>query len=327
MDDRAAMQQRMQNAYPKLSKGKQKATQFIMSNLDEVAFMTTSALARKIDVSESLIVRLAKDLGFRGYPDFQEACRTLVLGQLGKADLFERGVRVTGGDPASVVIRRDLHNIRNTMRHNPGPVLEQAVDLLQKAKRVRILAGRTSIGPGLILSIYLNELLNDVDIVTPSYGNMFDVLRRLGPEDVAVPISFSHYTRTTIEAARFVKERGCKILAITDLVGSPLQPIADVCLHAEVGGVSFNIAHTAAISLVNVLIHMVGLRNKDTVASLLREVDRLTHNRLYYERRPDREPSSSGTFDSSSPAGTAASGGLGGSGGLSSSIYGGNKST
>ncbi len=279
------VRQRVEAAFPRLSARKREAARFIAANTDEVAFLTAADVARRVGVSESLIVRLTRDLGFRGYTDLQEACQALMRGQLGKVDLFERGVSLAHGDEVNVVVRRDLQNIRATMRYNSTETIERAADMLAQARRVRVIAGRTSAGPGIILAIYLNELLGDVELVTPGFGDMFDNLRKLGEDDLAIAISFSHYTKTTIDAARYVKARGCKLVAITDPVGSPLAQIADLTLAAEAKGVSFAVSHAGVVVLTNVLIYAVGLRKRDTVRHLLREADEVFHDYIYYERR------------------------------------------
>lgn len=51
----------------KLSKGHKKIASYIKENYDKAAFMTASALGRKVGVSESTVVRFATELGFKGY--------------------------------------------------------------------------------------------------------------------------------------------------------------------------------------------------------------------------------------------------------------------
>lgn len=57
----------------KLSKGHKKIASYIKENYDKAAFMTASALGRKVGVSESTVVRFATELGFKGYPNFKKS--------------------------------------------------------------------------------------------------------------------------------------------------------------------------------------------------------------------------------------------------------------
>ena len=56
----------------KLSKGHKKIASYIKENYDKAAFMTASALGRKVGVSESTVVRFATELGFKGNPELQK---------------------------------------------------------------------------------------------------------------------------------------------------------------------------------------------------------------------------------------------------------------
>lgn len=49
----------------KLSKGHKKIASYIKENYDKAAFMTASALGRKVGVSESTVVRFATELDLR----------------------------------------------------------------------------------------------------------------------------------------------------------------------------------------------------------------------------------------------------------------------
>ena len=62
----------------KLSKGHKKIASYIKENYDKAAFMTASALGRKVGVSESTVVRFATELGFKGYPELQKELQQMI---------------------------------------------------------------------------------------------------------------------------------------------------------------------------------------------------------------------------------------------------------
>ncbi|MPM49923.1 putative HTH-type transcriptional regulator YbbH [bioreactor metagenome] len=53
----------------------------------------------------------------------------------------------------------------------------------------------------------------------------------LSPEDIAIVISYSGQTRETVFAARAARERGCKVIAITQANGNTLAKLADFLLY------------------------------------------------------------------------------------------------
>ena len=55
------------------SKGQRLIAKFITEHYDKVAFMTASKLGVTVGVSESTVVRFATEIGYRGYPELQQA--------------------------------------------------------------------------------------------------------------------------------------------------------------------------------------------------------------------------------------------------------------
>jgi DNA-binding MurR/RpiR family transcriptional regulator len=48
----------------------------------------------------------------------------------------------------------------------------------------------------------------------------------IGPADVLLAISVKPYTRQTVQAARYAKKRGARVIAVTDSEVSPLAAIS-----------------------------------------------------------------------------------------------------
>ena len=48
---------------------------FLLDHQEEAVFLTTTALATRLDVSEASVVRLCRTLGFGGFREFQSAFR------------------------------------------------------------------------------------------------------------------------------------------------------------------------------------------------------------------------------------------------------------
>ena len=55
----------------KLTRAQQRILRYIFDNFDEAVFLNASKVAKKADVSESSVIRLAQTLEFDGYPAMQ----------------------------------------------------------------------------------------------------------------------------------------------------------------------------------------------------------------------------------------------------------------
>ncbi|MBR4142497.1 MAG: MurR/RpiR family transcriptional regulator, partial [Firmicutes bacterium] len=63
---------RILSAYDSLSKAQKKAADFIISNFDAAAMLSSIKLSLRAGISESTIVRLAYSLGYEGFSDLQK---------------------------------------------------------------------------------------------------------------------------------------------------------------------------------------------------------------------------------------------------------------
>ena len=58
-----------------MSKGHKAIATYILDNYDKAAYMTASKLGEVTGVSESTVVRFTMELGFDGYPHFQNTLK------------------------------------------------------------------------------------------------------------------------------------------------------------------------------------------------------------------------------------------------------------
>ena len=61
--------------FDEFSRSQKDVAQYIVDHLDEAAFKTAEALARRANTSSSTVVRFSQALGFEGFPELQQAAR------------------------------------------------------------------------------------------------------------------------------------------------------------------------------------------------------------------------------------------------------------
>lgn len=259
-----------------LSQLKQKLANYILSNWEDVAFLSAGQLSRVVGISESVIVRFACDVGFSGYPALQEAIQALVKDRLSLVDMYRHSSgSINEVEVVNRILNNDINNLRSTLEQCPPEDIVSAVDLITKARRIIVVASRSSSGPAQILTLYLNEILGNTQFHSYGIGDIYDQLRPLDSRDLVIGISFAWYTRNTIEALEFGKSRGCKILSITDTHGSPLKELGDVSLFTKVNGISYFLSHTATLGLINVLLYLVSQQAGERSVKALTEMQEI----------------------------------------------------
>ena len=270
----------------KLSKGHKKLVAYITENYDKAAFMTASKLGEKVGVSESTVVRFATEMGFKGYPELQKELQQMIKSKLTAVQRMEVSSTLIGEqDAIKKVLNGDIELIRNTLEHISTEEFTKAVETINNARKIYILGVRSSAALASFLYFYLNPVFENVVLIDTSSGSeMFEQMFRISEEDVCVAISFPRYSKQTINALRFINDRGTKIIAITDSSDSPIAEYADNILVAKSDMVSVVDSLVAPLSLINALIVAVTFSRRDEVYNNFNKLESIWDEYQVYDK-------------------------------------------
>lgn len=270
----------------KLSKGHKKLVKYISENYDKAAFMTASKLGETVGVSESTVVRFATEMGFKGYPELQKELQQMIKSKLTAVQRMEVSSNLIGEDDAiKKVLNGDIELIRDTLESLSDVEFKNAVETINKAKRIYILGVRSSAALASFLYFYLNPVFENVILVDTSSGSeMFEQMFRISEDDVCVAISFPRYSKQTINALRFINDRGTKIIAITDSAVSPIAEYADTLLVAKSDMVSVVDSLVAPLSLINALIVALTFSRREEVYNNFNKLESIWDEYQVYDK-------------------------------------------
>ncbi|QKG84991.1 MurR/RpiR family transcriptional regulator [Kroppenstedtia pulmonis] len=259
-----------------MSKAQKKIAAFIEGYPDSAPFLTAAKLAEKAGVGEATVVRFAVYLGYSGYTDMQRSMQDQMKERLTTVERLELSEDVYPEEShvAYEVLNDDLGNLRQTMNMLDAPSFAEAVTRISAARRIRVVAFRSSHALGYFLTFYLDLILENTEFIVNS-DTMFERLSSLGPEDLVIGIGFPRYTYRTVQALQYARSQGTQTLALTDSNGSPLASESDVYLVASSRLPSFVDSFTAPLSLINALLTAVGRNSKPKVARRLQDMESL----------------------------------------------------
>ena len=270
------------------SKGQLRIARYIMENADKASYMTASKLGQKTGVSESTVVRFALELGYSGYPEMRKALQETIRSRLTSLQRMEVARTVIGTrDPLTAILNSDMENILLTQSAVSRDVFEHAVETILRAKNIYILGARTSSALAVVMGFYLGLILGNVRVLNENReGEIMEQMLRIGSDDLFIGISYPRYSRRTVQAVRFAKDRGAAVLALTDSDTSPIAVRSDICLLARSDMVSFVDSLVAPLSLINALIVAVSER-KSGVAETFEELEKVWNEYDVYEKSDD----------------------------------------
>ncbi|MGM0379142.1 MAG: MurR/RpiR family transcriptional regulator [Bacillota bacterium] len=260
--------QLMKNKFFKLSKSQKKISKYILDNYSKVAFMTAKELAKTTNVSESTVVRFAHALGFKGYPEFIDNLQENIKSKLTTVERLE-----LYNDNNNKIMNLDIANIKKAIKNNPEENVKNVVNQLSNSKTIYILGLRSSEILADYLTYYLDLITNDTVIKKINNQRIFDTLVKINSKDTLVAIGFPRYSKMTLKALEYAESNNSTIVAITDSEVSPLTKFADYSLYADITMSSFIDSFVAPMSLINLLITKISMKNKDYVEEKFQKLE------------------------------------------------------
>ena len=278
--------QKIDEKYPRLSKGQKKLADYIRQEYDKAAFLTAAKMGEVVGVSESTVVRFAMTLGYKGYPEFQKALEELVRTKLNSIQRMEVTYgRISQGEILTSVLQADIEKIKLTMGSMDQEVFEMAVDTILKAKRIYVIGIRSCAPLASFLSYYLQLICEDVTLVnTNSSSEIFEQLIRIGQDDVVIGISFPRYSMRTLKALEFANNRNAKVITLTDSVHSPMNLYSSCNLIARSDMASIVDSLVAPLSVINALVVALCMKKQKEVVATLETLEKIWDEYQVYSK-------------------------------------------
>ncbi len=268
------------------SKGQRRIAAYISENYDKAAFMTAGKLGDAAGVSESTVVRFAADLGYNGYPEMRRALQELVKNRLTTVQRIEVAKDLIDRDDIpDAVLNSDMIKIRHTLEELDRDAFREAVTAICSARSIYVLGLRSSAALAGFMGFYFNLIFPDVRIITQNaITEIQEQVLHISSGDVLVAISFPRYSKRTIKAMSYARDRGATVVCITDAASSLVANFADLKLYARSEMMSFLDSLVAPLSLINALVVSVAERSSCDLEANFESLEKIWAEYDIYEK-------------------------------------------
>lgn len=220
-----------------LPKKLSQAAHYALAHPDDIALGTAASIATAARVQPSTLVRLAQQLGFRGFSDFQSVFRSRL--KVRASTYEERLVQLESGavlpDPDAALLagfiaaaRQSIENLASTL---DSSVFSMAARMLAKTEIIYVVARRRSYPLASHISYAFSQLGIRAILLDSANHTDLEQLKLAGANDGAILCSFAPYAPETVAFAENLVARKVPHLAITDSALSPLASMATYWLE------------------------------------------------------------------------------------------------
>ncbi|HKX42355.1 MAG TPA: MurR/RpiR family transcriptional regulator [Burkholderiaceae bacterium] len=243
--------------------------QAVLAHPFRAATLNIDEFAGEVSVSIATANRFARALGFAGYPQFRTELARGFETVLAPVESLRSNLRQTASTQQAMAasLQETLVNVQRTVQALQRQPCDQAVKLIARADQVLTLGwGSSAYLAGLLqheLENYCPNIASVAQASGPSHAARQLVKR--GPRDLVIALAFPRYVEDTVVLTRLARERGVKVLALTDEPTSPLVPLADVTLYAHVNRQIASTSNATVLALIEALTAALARRTDGAV--------------------------------------------------------------
>lgn len=284
---------RIESHFDQMGPELQRCARWAADNPRQVGLLSMRQQAELAGATPTSMARMARALGFDDYISFRKPFQDALASPV--PDFRERvhSMQATGNagnglDPLLETVQID--NVRSACALNTAEDLNAAADAILHSRRVAFLGVRSCFAISYHF-YYAYSLIAGNGILVHGLGGAFpDQVDSLDADDLLVCITQQPYGRPTIEAVQSCRERGVKVLALTDSPLSPAAAFANQLLQFRADSPSYFHSMLGSLALVEGLLARLAARGGKTVLDRLATVEsRLASSNAYWSNPPSRK--------------------------------------
>jgi DNA-binding MurR/RpiR family transcriptional regulator len=251
--------------------------EYIIQHYREVANLSALDLGKVAGVSDATVVRFAKAIGYSGFAELKNELYSYVLASdTPSAKMVQSIGRKRKIDSAlTEIFQFDISNIQKTLADFSNDHINKATKALIRARKIYIVGLNSCESLAVFLHFHLRRLSLDVLLVTAGGLVLFEQLAYINQDDSLVLISYPRYSRDSLRAVKFAKERQACVISITDKRYSDIAAEADIPLVAHSSSPGFYNSYAAATTICNVLVFSIAMQNEQKSLESLKMVEKV----------------------------------------------------
>ena len=222
------MKQRIKERYDQLSEKEKKVAKYIIDHYQQSMLLSSAELAQQSGVSNTAVVRFAKDMGYSGFIEYKKAWRkeyVPVQKVYASLPLMERGKE---GDYLHNYFRSLLRDITGFIDSIDVTILTRMADQIMKSKRLYLVGFGSDEVVVSFLKNYLNLMgIQCIPVVEEGLA-LREKLFLMDSNDTVFMAAYPTLMESEVWVGKFAKSRGATLLVISDSEITAKQVGADI---------------------------------------------------------------------------------------------------
>ncbi|MEM6904576.1 MAG: MurR/RpiR family transcriptional regulator, partial [Pseudomonadota bacterium] len=211
--------ERLKGKMPDLAPRLRLAAKYIIDHPADFGLDAIRTTGRKAGVSTYTLVRLAEAFGFESYEAFRAPFRQALVAMApatARPDWLAEMGRRSFATPQARAVENTLGTVNRSLYQQDPAQIVRLADAMLGARMVYLTASRASYALAYFLHYVGRMALPSLHLIPRHMNSPIDELSVARPGDMILAITFTPYSRDTVEACRFAQSRGVRLVLLTD---------------------------------------------------------------------------------------------------------------
>lgn len=240
-----------------LTASERQLAQVLLEDYPMAGLQSVTRLAAAAAVSTPTVIRMARKLGFDGFPDLQNALREEAAAQIRKP-MAKREAWLAGaaeGHVLNLFAEAVSANLRQTLDRLDTATFDTVARLMaDPARRLHIAGGRITRSNADYLFNHLQIIRPGVTLLSASTNVWPQYILDMDEHTILVLFDIRRYEQDLLKLAKLARDRGATLVLFTDQWGSPISNVAAHTFNAHVEAPSSWDSTIALMLLIEALI-------------------------------------------------------------------------
>lgn len=272
-----SIQQLLAERQGELTAADRKLADVLLAHPRQAAFLSTHEIAQRAAVHPTSAVRLARKLGFGGYPELRATLQNELFDESAAAARVRQRIERLGRDHVlQAFVSSEIRALERLPQQVSDRDLATAARAVIRAETVFLHASGHSETLARLMEIRLLRGGYDARIVRGDAREMASIMAQARRNDVLVLFAFFAAQPRAAKLAEQARAARARIVLVTDIMSPASRPAADVTLAAMRGDPGEARSLTVPMAICNTLMLQV---SKLDGGRMIRSLERLERSR------------------------------------------------
>lgn len=261
------------DSYKSFSSGQKKLGDLFFREPTFLAFSSAFEVGKRVQVSESTVIRWTQRLGYKGYTEFQQVIQRKLAQERIEQAQVETSKPLSEQSFLENLLDADISSIVKLKKTMDEEKLLQVVDKISNADHIFVTGNFFDYGLVHWFSSWLNMAIDRTQMIMPEEGEFYSQLAKVKQDDLVIAFVFPRYTKLLVETLRIAKLQGAEIVILSDSYESPAAELADISLKVSVNSNLTIDSYAAVHALLTSIMRFVYVKDHAKVKDNLSRIE------------------------------------------------------